>query len=509
MHQALLIYDIFVIILSHIGGSDQFSRKSTQLKALARLARCCRLFTDPALDELWKRQISLFPLFRVIPSFQETGGSYSFDRPIGDQDWERFKYYAKRIQTLVYQQHSRIHPSAYSRLRERLGYSSMFPSLRNLQWRQAAHVDDLSPMLFSPSLRSIAISLAQSDAGVFEDVCDPEICENHSVKSFLDMVLAHSPGVERLIFDGPCPSSWAVCIQGLTSLQHLTLGGLIDVSHVIGLSNFPLLAGLSVTVGGEITCGKWTGFSSLQSLVVSGDVSAVACVLESVESRLLRSVTITSMSPYLPSDCSTCMDLLSRPHFQPCLQRVHLRLALTTNNGDTPPLMDVIRPLLEVNLLRDVSFDFNDPVYCDDSDMTAMASAWPHLRRLHIWHRSPGRESYSPTVESLYSFASRCLELRDLSITMNAQSVSSLGNIKIPPHLLQALRFLGDVRIQDVEATASFIRQLFPHLRLFQANAWDTGMSDMWSDVAARVVAPRRSGVNMNTERIPQKRDRR
>ncbi|OSX67413.1 hypothetical protein POSPLADRAFT_1037980 [Postia placenta MAD-698-R-SB12] len=45
----------------------------------------------------------------------------------------------------------------------------MFPSLRNLQWRQAAHVDDLSPMLFSPSLRSIAISLVQSGAGVFED----------------------------------------------------------------------------------------------------------------------------------------------------------------------------------------------------------------------------------------------------------------------------------------------------------------------------------------------------
>ena len=68
MHQALRIDEIIRDIFNVCDG-DGYS-------TLGRLARCCRTWKDPALDDLWRHLPSAAPLFRLIPEVLEKDGTF-------------------------------------------------------------------------------------------------------------------------------------------------------------------------------------------------------------------------------------------------------------------------------------------------------------------------------------------------------------------------------------------------------------------------------------------------
>jgi hypothetical protein len=57
-HRALSIPDIVYLVFDQVGED-----KST----LARSARCCKAFHNPALDMLWSDLPSVFPLWNLLP----------------------------------------------------------------------------------------------------------------------------------------------------------------------------------------------------------------------------------------------------------------------------------------------------------------------------------------------------------------------------------------------------------------------------------------------------------
>ena len=60
MHSSLNSYDILELLARELAES--------KLKATAvSLARCCRSFEDPVLNELWKTQKRLTPLLKQLP----------------------------------------------------------------------------------------------------------------------------------------------------------------------------------------------------------------------------------------------------------------------------------------------------------------------------------------------------------------------------------------------------------------------------------------------------------
>ncbi|KDQ49973.1 hypothetical protein JAAARDRAFT_74445, partial [Jaapia argillacea MUCL 33604] len=81
----------------------------------ASLARTCRSFHEPALDILWKRQYSLKPLWKCLPSdlWDGKGGGLVVTRPrrkLIPLDWDRFIFYARRIRAL----HAMFHPRSHA-----------------------------------------------------------------------------------------------------------------------------------------------------------------------------------------------------------------------------------------------------------------------------------------------------------------------------------------------------------------------------------------------------------
>ena len=68
MHRCLLISEVVVNIAQEIVNDDKRWEKPTAWDSLAKLARTCRMFSEPSLDLLWRAQGSLIPLLRTMPA---------------------------------------------------------------------------------------------------------------------------------------------------------------------------------------------------------------------------------------------------------------------------------------------------------------------------------------------------------------------------------------------------------------------------------------------------------
>ncbi|KAJ7198034.1 hypothetical protein B0H12DRAFT_1166442, partial [Mycena haematopus] len=74
-------------------------------QGLARLARTCRFFMNPALDQLWRPQSSVLPLLRCFPlhlwelrsGSLIAGPTFYLKTAVVTRDWERVLFYSPRI----------------------------------------------------------------------------------------------------------------------------------------------------------------------------------------------------------------------------------------------------------------------------------------------------------------------------------------------------------------------------------------------------------------------------
>lgn len=128
-------------------------------KALARLARCCHAFSEPALSVLWSSVRSFSPFIPLLPptvkflwdhsQFDEVS-LVEFQCP-PEEEWRVFDSYARRVRRLYSGSHCH---QIVARIRSE---TTLFPLLRSLSL-QLVEPLDMKGHLFSHSLRSLKIS---------------------------------------------------------------------------------------------------------------------------------------------------------------------------------------------------------------------------------------------------------------------------------------------------------------------------------------------------------------
>ncbi|CCL98969.1 uncharacterized protein FIBRA_00977 [Fibroporia radiculosa] len=494
-HRALETDDILVCIFEHFIGPQETRSGRSLLQTLARLARCCRAFSDPALAALWKRQITLGPLLRVFSSYKISNGVYS----VGDiepLEWARFQGYASRIHILVYTTLRNVDPFVYTCLKERSEGKPLLPSLSQLYWKQATFNDPAYILFVTPSLQFVDILLAQTEWRTNDDVEGLEGAMGHSVGLFLETISKDAPFVRKLSLIGCCLSQWATFLQRFQALRSLDIGevGVVDITTLSELSALPALQHLSVNIG-EVVTGETllkSSFGALESLNVSGAPPAVFGLLGYMGSAGLQSMTLVSSVAYTQLQLFSCSNRL-RSHFCTCLRRLRIRISVTSIEDDFS-LINGIEPLLELALMEDVHIQLDSPIRSSDEDVTSMATAWRCLERFHLWHRSAQHNPSFPSLEALRILAEHCPRLIDLDISIGAEPPLSL----VSEHLsrpLRSLRLLGDVGIgdHDPKKLAAYITALFPWLRHFEAFAWDATTNSKWREVKRQIFLPKPS----------------
>ncbi|KAH7906962.1 hypothetical protein BJ138DRAFT_1161333 [Hygrophoropsis aurantiaca] len=152
MHRCLKLQEILRIIFEYslpVKKAGNGREVSKDTPSLARLARTCRTFQDPALDVLYAGLKSIEPLFLCIPDFIVTRESKIFDytfehepsRQMTTEDWETFLRYSSRVRALGVANDGDEHPtlpvSLYEELCSKWDPSNPpFPRLRRLRWQE-------------------------------------------------------------------------------------------------------------------------------------------------------------------------------------------------------------------------------------------------------------------------------------------------------------------------------------------------------------------------------------
>ncbi|GBE77880.1 predicted protein [Sparassis crispa] len=430
-------------------------------------------------------------------------GAFSLVSAIDPHEWTVFQRYAKRIKVLFYTPSRIIHPSVFLHLHELSQGVPLLPALRHLTWQRARSPDPAATLFSSPSLRVVDISLHQPDWGLFEDVHIGEDGEVHAVRILLHNIAAEAPSLESLKFSGVLPSQLASFIIQFRHLRHLdfSMAGAVDVETLRALSAIDALVYLNIYMGGvaENTMLSEAAFQSLESLTVSGSFDSIGFVLGSIQSTVLHDISIVANIPHAPEE-SLFYSVLLQNKFSRSLRRLHMRLPVTTCRNESADAITIISPLLHVKGMENLHLEFDGRMLLRDKDIDSMASSWPYLQHFYLMHRSVDCD---PSLRSLVSFATHCLNLKELAFVVDARPPLSATPTLTTPHPLRSLRLLGNVRLdKDSASIAPFIRSLFPSLQHFEAYAWDPQANATWVNIQYAIPSLKRKKTGRKTRKL-------
>ncbi|KAI6006302.1 hypothetical protein F5J12DRAFT_913258 [Pisolithus orientalis] len=380
MHACLLVPDILYLIIGFLEG-DGYRSSFISYKDVARLARTCKAFKDPALDALWRTQSSLSPLVMCLPSRFWTRGNRSrnavgYNRgtpssPVAPQpsheDWLALKRYSRRIQafdcTTLYL--PGVCSNTLSAIFQPGLFHELFPSLRALDFNlfnNREHLYAQPIMLLAPMRLPHLLHLAFT------------ISEHHrrqDPNEILHFPPNCVPSLQTLRIDAArddanqhiTPVRLAVNFGGFPYLRILSLSDNVDVSpsDLRALIHLQDLYELTVTLPDDFDIDIHPSMQSiLPSLgdldVTVGSLNRGTSFLSIISSSTLGHVRISHRLPATQSDIYALFQEIQRihkrfPYFQALVVEYSRPTTLATDPSFDLP-QSTLRPLLTCRYLR-------------------------------------------------------------------------------------------------------------------------------------------------------------
>ncbi|KAJ7853911.1 hypothetical protein B0H13DRAFT_2358721 [Mycena leptocephala] len=276
MHRCLSIHEIITEISSHFDSS--LRSESADLSALAHT---CHAFQDPALDELWRTQETIYNVIRCLPQdLFEANTSRSavvLGRAPEDADWARPLFYSDRVRVFAPSYGGSV---TFKGLRLDPPKGSWFPRLRTLDWNIYSEDDAFIHSFLSPRLERVSFT---ATVAAFHLPRFPTVCP-HLKHLVVDLPATCNAGTDRI----------SACITQLMHLESLHMRGcsltLAAVKH-IGL--LPTLKSLELeslpselSAHGALPARLFEALVSLQ--LYHADVRAIVMFLHACAGALTK-----------------------------------------------------------------------------------------------------------------------------------------------------------------------------------------------------------------------------
>ncbi|KZT67373.1 hypothetical protein DAEQUDRAFT_812920 [Daedalea quercina L-15889] len=493
MHSALLIDEILQVILEACATWTEQEYRSS----LCRIARCCKTWSDPALDRLWVRLDGITPLVRLLPQADVLGQD-----EIEGAALARFCAYAHRVRSIRHTDAVRI-PSTLR------GFLTL-PRLASIRFRDGGcQTVDFWGM--SSSVREVDIHFGFSRRRVRPD---------DALTRYLKELHDASPNLDVLR------------VRGTTSAQFLR-----NVSVYTALSTLDLRVGTSLSM--ELFCKIATTFAALRELTVDARHLDAQELLEGLTSPTvdteifisLRDLTLqakpalaSALLQLIPS-CTLetfHLDAQWTPDAPPSpLRQVFAHLpdsvrALSLECFDDVDIVDraTLRPLARLAGLRRFDVQVAVTPCLHDQDARDLAAWWPNLEHFVVGAVEdvcglPRDYGMTPAVYAF--FARSCPALRSLALPVHipasAEELPDAASLARTPsnangractavrcHPLRRLdigtRKTTPASIADF---CNYIHTLFPSLTSLEAS--DSGLQGI--DLLQQVAGPKpQSGLD-------------
>ncbi|RDB21918.1 hypothetical protein Hypma_010807 [Hypsizygus marmoreus] len=438
MHHSLLINEITSLIFEELDSST-----------LASIAGTCRAFTDPALDVLWRSQIDIGPLIRVMPGdlwtivlladapvLYKRTKIIKFTRSLDESDWSRFEYYGRRIHKLAHPLESSpigtfvVHEDVFVALSAYRPIRTFLPNLRELSLDLGypyvtKHVPFFQCML-GPGLRRLSIFSNPRTGTSLSQLLLSISRTSHAIQS-LDLVLQAYGSSEDI-----AALRRFLCSQ--RDLHHVDVKCVIPIpmsipteaiSHLARLPCLNSWRSAAVSLGTEHQFSTMRGgrFASLQHF------SFIAASWDSA-AKVMSGMRLSLISLSITVGCQTRPALDIHDSFQDFLESFvgHSALASLsdfrlTGEFHIPDDFETKRSTFEAlqtilfsltSSLRHLSLCVDGLVsQFNDIWLSQAAIRWPALQVLQL----KGFGSPNITLEGLIPLLRYCPQLEDLDVS--------------------------------------------------------------------------------------------
>ncbi|KAF8079317.1 hypothetical protein FPV67DRAFT_1776330 [Lyophyllum atratum] len=524
MHYCLRILEIQTRIIELLEDACSTSTNDPSrdkcLATLASLARTSSVFTEAALDELWRDQPSLAYLIQVMPDDLWTitkepelpagvrdGGARTvetlkFNRPLEDTDWSRFEYYSHRIQSLG---------NRYMFLRRPPEVDDT--GFAYLDWHRPPDVD--TSVFKSFNLHRPFDSLLPNLYAFHLNLTDPSTLR---CLPFMPAVLfsSFSP-LKALVLDIPhrLPddfSSFLSSISSTCTAIHLLEVKLLNQmepilfmpSHSIML--IPFICDLNnlqtLMIPREWTAtpnlihhlGNLTGFHSCRNIFIDSSMTRLQIreLFDTSDSGRFSELRYLHLRTSTPDQAADIVQSLQLPlvelciefgqlEFQPptsvprliesfvnhnCISSLtSLALRLSLPFMPAPDSCNNFKPLFLLKALRIFYLEWETNLPFDDDWLADAAMAWPYLNRLILY----AMENKPPvaTLAGLVPLIRHCPQLSYLSLsTLDAKPFGWDQDVLFPGIGNRQITRLGMPfsLITDPEGVFQCLRLMFPCL---------------------------------------------
>ncbi|KAH9837281.1 uncharacterized protein C8Q71DRAFT_594369 [Rhodofomes roseus] len=474
--------------------NDQTEHENNCRGALARSARVSRVLSDHALNVLWRKIEGLLDFFSILPSFRrelieprDDDEGYSDDEPhskplwrftgpITSLDWQRYQQYAQRVRVLsLAWTPGKVDPAVFVEIARLSDGGPLFPGLIELDIQTYDHLEAIPSTLISPYLRK----LHATDLG--DVLGDPST--KPAQAPLAELVRAAFLNA-RLLEDVSLEGSNVGPMENLlpmTECTRLRRVSLVDVACdarlLSGWSRINCLGDLALEVNSNSSVGReHLEFAHLHCLTVRGDLKCLADLFAHISAPSLNYLRIQVQQPpgHGREQVSECFAALSSS-FGSTLRHFHLASFCDGHDRGQrwpeQPLIDIIRPLLDMHMLQTVSI--TPPrwwsVTLSDEAVRDIATAWPHLVSLQIYLLNAHSTA---TWESLIELASVCSNLRTLVLpqldlrTFAPPLADKQPSLYHPLEVLTLDYSFAHNQVEDSHTFAQFLDRTFPNLDL-------------------------------------------
>ncbi|KAJ7608573.1 hypothetical protein DFH06DRAFT_1111100 [Mycena polygramma] len=489
MHRCLRIPEILEIIFSSVLDLEpDFQRP----RSLAALARGCRIFKDPALDVLWRKQYTFSNIVYSMPSdlFEMSSRRVvrRILRPIVEADWARPLTYMARVRNFE---------CSYSYSYDRLSMDCdildvlamslpgpcLFPRLECLRWDQYGGEFRFIQVLLAPTLTDISIECQPIHLSLLSSIA-------RTCPALRDITLEVPSGHSSEVL--PPLSDLMRRLPNMQSVQ-LKLPDLVweTIRDIASVRNLELLQLKSLPLAPDprlYSALRIPGFSALRTLEIQGvPVCAAQLFL-----GMFRDISLEVLD--LSMRCCVLTGATKSFHSSIAAAVTHSSLTylILDHAGDEAPTSSessynfedsCIRPLLCFNNLIHVSITSPLGFSITNSMVEEMAQAWPHVEKLSL---IPLAQHERPrlTLVCLTSLAKHCPRLNSLAISFEAAVVPPISTSQ---RFLFTFEVMNSHVSSDTLDVARFLEAMFPDLSYITTGIeWDLDQNPAPTDSAQR-----------------------
>ncbi|RDX44945.1 hypothetical protein OH76DRAFT_1408559 [Lentinus brumalis] len=472
---------------------------------LARCARVCQAFSEPALRVLWRELASVLPIWHLLsppdlPYPRKREQMEGYCAAVLDAETyrdavrrERFRSYTSYVYGLSQSGPvGRDIPLLFSVLRREFHEDTLFPFLRQLRWTPLDGDGSQFAVLFSPNLATVEL-----DFSWFSEEADHGGAELEALRS----AAAQSPGLKTLTIRGAAwwtPGAMTV-LSSFRCLRKVELFCDVEPSVLPQLVQITTLRSVSLRVGSpSVSTSQLPGpydAPHLEELVLIGTPPDLLQLLLPMRAAALGwlDITLTGYQEHEDIDHIACVKAAANAVSPGSLRSIVLNFKhyFAWRPRD---LMSVLRPLL-LQLPGVTLFRLNMPDNVDtpltEDDLARFAGAWGDLEAFALagmWDAA----TPAPSANVLHHFWKSCPRLRHLSLPY-LELDADIAPHEDPPssepssHGLRSL--IIDLSLQPpvplssdrTRAWALYLLRLFPHLE--SPSELHTALNPTWRAV--------------------------